>query len=57
MVFVKIDIEVSGGEKKDGLYPADGNKFKTWAPFYQEDRNPDVYSYDKHKFYVIVYIG
>jgi hypothetical protein len=54
MALVKIGIDVS--DKKDCLYPAGGNKFKTWVAVYQEDLNPDIYSYDKLKFRVVVHI-
>jgi hypothetical protein len=51
---MKIGIDVS--KKNDLLYPANGNKFKTWAALYQKDLNPDIYSYDNLRFRVIVYI-
>jgi len=34
MVLMKIGTDVS--EKNDRLYPAEGNKFKTWVAVYQE---------------------
>ena len=33
-----------------------GNKFKIWVAVYQGNLNPDIYSYDKLKFLVVVYI-